>query len=283
MTWSTTNISSRKGGRTPFRIPISVTRDFSIHLYEELLAGIGRAGWKVFTLAEYFERLQAPESFLILRHDVDRRPKRALRMALAENSCGIRSTYYFRANPRVFRTDIVSKIASMGHEIGYHYEVLDKADGRVPLAKQLFTEELTKMRSITDVKTASMHGNPLSPWDNRDFWRSHHPTEFGLAGEAYISMDEGDLVYMTDTGGGWNRTRDNVLDHLPSLPMPAFRSTRELMHSLGKEGFRKVYLQVHPNRWTDGPLEWAAQRAEDLVLNGLKRILKRRRRRRPDR
>lgn len=171
----------------------------------------------------------------------------------------------------------------MGHEIGYHYEVLDKADGRAPLAERIFTEELTKMRSITDVKTASMHGNPSSPWDNRDFWQSHHPAEFGLAGEAYISMDESDLVYVTDTGGGWNRTRDNVLDHLPSLPMPAFRSTRELMHSLEEGGFRKVYLQVHPNRWTDGPLEWTAQRAEDLVLNGLKRILKRRRRRRPDR
>ena len=260
-----------------------MTRDFSIKAYVELLSEIGRTGRKVFTLAEYFERVQTPDAYFVLRHDVDRRPGRALRMALAESSCGVRSTYYFRATPRVFKTGLVKRIASMGHEIGYHYEVLDKAGGNIPRARRLFTEELARMRSVADVKTASMHGNPLSPWDNRDFWRSHRPAEFGLSGEAYLGMDVGDLVYVTDTGGGWNRIHDNVFDRLPSIRMPAFRTTRELMQALGKGGLRKVYLQVHPNRWTDGLLEWAAQRTEDCLLNGLKRVLKRRRRRSPDR
>jgi hypothetical protein len=263
-----------------------VTKEFSIQTYERLLTEIGRAGWKVFTLKEYFEQRQTPDAFLILRHDVDRRPGRALRMALAENSRGIRSTYYFRVNPRVFRADLVLRIASMGHEIGYHYEVLDKAGGSVPLAKRLFTEELARMRSVTDVKTASMHGNPLSPWDNRDFWLHHEPAEFGLEGEAYVSIRDREILYVTDTGGGWNRVHDNVYDRLPSgtpASTPPFQSTQELMQALGQGMLRKVYLQVHPNRWTAGPLEVAIQRAEDFILNRLKTILKHRRRRSPDR
>jgi hypothetical protein len=59
-------------------------------------------------------------------------------MALIEHEYGIRSTYYFRTVKEVFQPDIIRKIADHGHEIEYHYEVLDKA------------------------KTICMHGNPLT-------------------------------------------------------------------------------------------------------------------------
>jgi hypothetical protein len=253
-----------------------VARDFCIPAYGELLAAIRGTGWKVYTLEEYFRERRLPPDFFILRHDVDRRPGRALRMAALEKAHGIRSTYYFRKH--LFDRSTLERISTLGHELGYHYEVMDRAKGSFLLANYLFTNELAAMRAMVDVKTVAMHGNPLSRWDNRELWRLHEPWDFGLAGEAYISIRDPEIYYVTDTGGGWNRVRDNVFDRLPSggpSRMPPFQSTHGLIDAIETCRFRKVYLQVHPNRWTEGAMEGALQGIEDLVLNLLKKILRR--------
>ncbi|HQE53375.1 MAG TPA: hypothetical protein PLD74_13545, partial [Prolixibacteraceae bacterium] len=58
-----------------------------------------------------------------LRHDVDARPQNSLRLARLEHTLGIRGTYYFRI-PHTFQPSIIQEIASLGHEIGYHYETM---------------------------------------------------------------------------------------------------------------------------------------------------------------
>ena len=259
-------------------------KDFSLRIYGELLEVIKRTGCPVFPVREHLSHGQGhTPAVFILRHDVDRRPGRALRMADVESMHGIRATYYFRMLPGVFVSSIVKRIESLGHEIGYHYEVLDKAKGEWTLAERIFIQELEEMRSIADVKTAATHGNPFSTRDNREFWTHHQPAEFGLVGEAYISMEEKGLVYLSDTGRGWNRMAFNVRDRLPSeggALMPPFRSTWDLMEALEERRFGKVYLQVHPNRWTSGTIQWYSQFAEDLCVNAAKWALAKARERR---
>jgi len=250
--------------------------DFTISTYERLLKVIRNTGFPVLPVKEHLRHRKGhPPTFFIVRHDVDRRPERALRMAVVENSHRIRATYYFRMIPGVFVSSIVKAIASMGHEIGYHYEILDKAKGDFEQADRIFRQELATMRTVADVETASMHGNPLSRRDNREFWTRHHPEEFGLLGEAYMSMKEKGLVYLTDTGRGWNRTVFNLRDRLSSegVSMPPFRSTPDLMKALGEPRYGKVYLQVHPNRWSSTRFQWYSQAVEDLCVNGVKGIL----------
>jgi hypothetical protein len=65
--------------------------------------------------------------FVILRHDVDARPLNSLRTAQIEASLGIRGTYYFRCREGGFEEENIRIIASLGHEIGYHYETVDQA------------------------------------------------------------------------------------------------------------------------------------------------------------
>jgi len=77
----------------------------------------------------------------------------------------------------------------MGHEIGYHYEVLDRRAGNPSGRAGFLIRELAEMRALVEVKTASMHGNPLSRWDNRDLWKHHALSRFGLIGEAYVSIN----------------------------------------------------------------------------------------------
>jgi hypothetical protein len=251
-------------------------RDFSLRAYADLLREMRRTGWQILPLGPYFERGRDLPAFFILRHDVDRRPGRALEMAAVEHSFDVRSTFYFRVNRRAFNMDIIESIAAMGHEIGYHYEVLDKARGRIDSAEHIFRNELGRLRALAEVRTASMHGNPLSRRDNRDFWKHFTPSRFGLSGEAYGSVRDPDIFYLTDTGRGWNRASFNVRDRFPEGSvrlMPALSSTAQLIRIVRERAYKKVYLLVHPNRWTSGTLQWHCQWVEDLLLNAVKWLL----------
>ena len=108
-------------------------------------------------------------------------------MAQQEHALGIRSSYYFRY-PGTFRPDIIRKIRDLGHEIGYHYEVLSKTNGDYAKAIALFSEELEEFRKICPVKTICMHGSPLSKYNNRDLWERYDYHAYGIFGEAFLSF-----------------------------------------------------------------------------------------------
>ena len=217
-------------------------KDFSLTIYRDLIAGIKETGFKVLTLKEYFKQQQDAPAFFIIRHDVDRRPENALKMAILESSFEINSTYYFRVNKSVFRKEIIQKIAELGHEIGYHYEVMDKAHGDMGLAGRIFDVELAQLRELTDISTAAMHGNPLTPWDNKDFWQHFSLSQFNLLGEAYISIHNPDLFYITDTGRGWNRAAFNLKDIFSDSSvslLPSISTTGQLVNLIRKKNIQK--------------------------------------------
>jgi len=254
-----------------------LSRDFTLAKYGELLETLQRAGYRMLSVGDFLAR---EESFpcAILRHDVDRREERALTMALLEKDRGIHSTYYFRMGPGLGKAKVVHRIKALGHEVGYHYEVLSKAGGDREKARKLFDDELSRLRQMAEVRTAAMHGRPLSPWNNLSFWETCRPEDFGLMGEAYLSFDRlSQAVYLSDTGRGWN-SGDNLRDRFspegPAMPGP-FSSTGELIRFLGKKPFPVVYLLVHPNRWTSRAGPWLLQWGEDACVNWLKRKLKR--------
>lgn len=67
--------------------------DFTIKIYTRLL-GVLRVLGYFFQNVEGF--IKAPkDTTIILRHDVDRIPKNALKLAKLEHELGIGSTYYF--------------------------------------------------------------------------------------------------------------------------------------------------------------------------------------------
>jgi hypothetical protein len=251
-------------------------KDFSLIAYRDLIAEIKRAGFNVFTLKEYFKLEQGATAFIILRHDVDRRPGNALRMALLESSFGIHSTYYFRVRKNVFNKEIIKNISELGHEIGYHYEVMDKAHGDMRLAENIFNYELNCLRTVADISTVCMHGNPFSRWDNKDFWQHFSLSEFDLLGEAYISVHDPNLFYATETGRGWNRSKYNLKDIFPDFSvrlLPSLSTTSQLIDHISEKRYNKIYLQIHPNRWSWYRLQWYRQLGEDLCINWAKSLL----------
>ena len=154
-------------------------RDFTVEKYKGLCLALLDTGYTPLTVYSYLtgKPKNNNNKLVVLRHDIDRKPKNALQMAELEHELGIQSTYYFRF-PYTFKPDIIRKIHDLGHEVGYHYEVLSKAKGDYEKAVELFEQELNEFRKIVDVKTIGMHGSPLSRYDNRDLWKRYDFNEF---------------------------------------------------------------------------------------------------------
>jgi len=88
-----------------------MTRDFTYRTYAKMLDAAVDAGYEFLTVREYLARRRCPR-FLILRHDVDRKPANALDFARIEARSAIsrlpttsgpstgRSTPRHRARPR---------------------------------------------------------------------------------------------------------------------------------------------------------------------------------------
>ena len=73
----------------------------------------------------------------------------------------------------------------MGHEIGYHYETMDTANGNIDKAWDQFKFHLEALRKIAEVSTICMHGSPRSQYDNKEVWTKYDYKSLGLIGEPY--------------------------------------------------------------------------------------------------
>jgi hypothetical protein len=248
--------------------------DFTFAKYKELCATILESKYTALTFNHYFSLKSIPEEFIILRHDVDRKPENALKMAELENAFGITATYYFRMKEEVFIPAIINKIANMGHEIGYHYEVLDKAGGDLEKAIRIFEDELKEFRKICDVKTLCMHGNPLSKWVNNDLWNEYDFKDFGIIGEPYLSIDYTKVLYLTDTGRSWN-SKFSVKDVIGANRQinEKIKSTDDVISMINKADIEQICVLAHPERWSDGFGAWLKELAWQNVKNVGKAIL----------
>jgi hypothetical protein len=243
--------------------------DFTIDALLDLYIAISKEGYKFMPVAQaledkYYGRL------CVLRHDVDKGYKQALAVARIENSLGFTTTYYFRYGGN-FNREIVRKIASLGHEIGYHYEVLSKVRGDFASAIALFKEELAALREIADIKTISAHGSILSIYDNRKLWTKYDYKDYGITGVAHLSFDFNKILYLTDTGRGWNKKIGNVRDWVDSGDVRSFKNTFELINCIKSGGLPdRIFLSIHPQRWYANFALWFYE----LIAQNFKNIFK---------
>ena len=199
-------------------------------------------------------------------------------MAKREHEWGIRSSYYFRY-PSTFNPEIMRKIRDLGHEIGYHYEVLSKTNGDFTQAIDLFQKELEEFRKICPVETICMHGSPLSKYNNRDLWKHYDYHSYGIRGEAFLSFeqDHNDIHYLTDTGRTWSNKHSlrDVIKTKPEKDRPlSLDTTDDLIAWLSVGSEKKLYITVHPERWSSNIGEWLVWSFLDFLMNIGKKILR---------
>ena len=247
--------------------------DFTLTTYKELLQELLANNYSFQTLENFIQH-RNKEKIVILRHDVDRLPENALKMARMENDEGVKASYYFRVVKESFDEDIIRQIAEMGHEIGYHYEDLSLCVGNYELSIINFESNLEKFRKIYPVKTICMHGSPFSKWDNRDLWKKYNYRDYGIIAEPYFDVDFDEVFYITDTGRSWNNSTASVRDKVNSKFDIKIKDTNHLTEKIqNNELPDKIMINVHPQRWTDNPVEWTRELVKQNVKNVIKKLL----------
>ena len=244
--------------------------DFTIKTYKRLLLALKEADYRFQTFAEFIE--DPVEKAIILRHDVDERPKNALKMARVEHELGIKATYYFRIVKISNNPLIIKQIVDLGHEIGYHYEDYSSCNGGMEKALRQFGENLAYFRSYYPVVTVCMHGSSMSEHDNRLIWERVELSEFDLIGEPYLSVDYSQVFYMTDTGRRWDGSKYNVRDTVQNNHKLSFHRTDEIISAIRNGKFpARVLLQSH-TLWTNNLIEWYWLEFREWLRNSFKVI-----------
>ena len=189
-----------------------------------------------------------------LKHDVECNPKNALKIAKIEAAFGIRATFYFQVDLVEKNPSTVIDIANLGHEIGYHYDVLDECNGNFESAKNAFNKALKVFEDVSiNIKTVCPHGNPVlerSNWtSNKDFFRDHD------VAKAYTDITdiivnpqdafEGPITYISDTGYFW-KVISNVSfdDRITTVDTPL-----DIMADFQEISTPNIVISSHPHRW----------------------------------
>lgn len=246
--------------------------DFTLHKYEELLQSIVNNNIPVYNVERWAE--EKPTFGILIRHDVDRMPKNALKMALLEHKYNISSTYYFRIIRSVFKPSIIKKIAKLNHKIGYHYEDLSLAKGNMTKALSFFNEHLNNLRKHTNIETIAMHGRPFSPHDNRDLWENNSFEKYGIKADAFLSIDYSETFYFTDTGRSWVENSINLRDTVKSKSYKNVSCTKDLISFIANKQKAKIAITVHPERWNNKAIKWLFYFILDTTVNIIKTIIR---------
>ncbi len=236
-------------------------KEFTLSAYKKILESFRDAGY-TFTPFEDF-LINPGIKTVILRHDVDRFPGNALKMASLEQGMDIRSTYFFRIIPSVYKPVIMRKIAGMGHEVSYHYEDLSIAGGDRERAILLFENNLKKIRAVYPAKTICMHGSPLSKWDNKEIWRHgkgekrYDYRSYGIIGDTSLDVNYDEVFYITDNGWGWNNTASSVRDKVDSRFDIPIKDTWHFCDLIRQGALPdKILFNTHPDSFFEACLPW---------------------------
>jgi hypothetical protein len=244
--------------------------DFTLNRYRQLIKCLTDNGYHFQTFEEFSSH--AKDKAVVLRHDVDKLPQKALEIAIIENKMGINASYYFRIVKESNEPEIIKRIIELGHEIGYHYEDLTMAKGDIDLAINMFEKNLKYFRTFYPVKTICMHGSPMSKWDNRQLWKKYNYKDFSIIAEPYFDIDYNRVLYLTDSGRSWNKTGAVIRDKVKTNLSYDINNTVDLIDKISKSLLPdKLIINTHPQRWSEPGMFWL----KELVFQNLKNQVKR--------
>ncbi len=135
--------------------------DFTYRSYEELLNSLVKNDY---TIASYFNWKEYNKC-VILRHDIDYSPQKALEIARLEHASGVSSTYFVLVTSDLYNTfsaqtsNILKTISGLGHEIGLHFDEARYDELSVNELAQKIAEEAKILEQAVEspVTTVSMH------------------------------------------------------------------------------------------------------------------------------
>lgn len=184
--------------------------EFTYKTYEKIIACLRNKEYSVRNYHDYFDSDKA----VILRHDVDMSPKKALDFAEFESELGVKSTYFFLMSSDFYNIaskkniEIISRIIDLGHEIGLHFDEVKYQENQLAhedVLEKIILEKNT-METIVGqrISTVSMHRPSKETLDS----------DFKIEGmiNSYSSTFFKGFKYISDSRHRWRENPFEVIN-----------------------------------------------------------------------
>lgn len=223
-------------------------------------------------------KIKPDKPFLVLKHDMETNPLKALRLAQIESKYSHKGSYYAQAyllNDSK-NIDILKQIKELGHEVSYHHDVMDSNKGDIYKAVEEFQRNIELFENNDFlVQTVCQHGNPIIDRDgyssNRDFFRNakvaqlyEHISEIMVNFKSRINED---YKYISDVGYGWKiifdpENNDVVNSEEKDIALENLDKVLDVIKSKNS-----VIVCTHPHRWHSNVV---SAQAKEIVFKSIK-------------
>jgi len=233
---------------------------FTYKKWEMFCAALALRNRKSITAENILEHIQE-EQYIVLKHDVETKVKKAYKMAVIEQKYGHRGSYYVQAYLLNDQKNIklLQQMKRMGHEISYHHDVMDSNQGNTGHALQEFESNKNLFeKNGFQIKTVCQHGNPLVErkgyTSNRDFFRNsviqNKYTDIADIMVDFPQKANTQYLYYSDTGRKFKRIFDPFTNDIVNSDDKniSFENLDELSRYM--ENDANHIISVHPHRWT---------------------------------
>lgn len=200
-------------------------------------------------------------NYLVLKHDVETNVPSAYRIAQIEANRGHKGSYYVQAyligDPD--NVALLQEMQKMGHEISYHYDVMDSNQGDINQAIREFSQNLALFEEKGfPIKTVCQHGNPVVERvgysSNRDFFRSAQVQclypEIADVMVNYPEKHQTQYKYFSDAGRLFKHIYDPINNDITNSSdrNTPYKDLDALFGALDKDVGN--IISIHTHRWT---------------------------------
>lgn len=201
----------------------------------------------------------ANDNYVILKHDVETKVSNAYAIAEIEYKYGHKGSYYVQAY--LLRNDknveLLRRIQEMGHEVSYHYDVLDSCKGDFDCALVEFKKNVDLFKSCGfDTITLCQHGNPIVErkgyTSNRDFFRNAviqtlYPNMTDIMVD-FKTKAKTEYKYISDAGRVFKIIFDPINNDIVNSDEKniMIKNFNELLECVKHEN---CIISIHPHRW----------------------------------
>lgn len=200
------------------------------------------------------------DNYIVLKHDVETNVKKAYELARIESKFGHRGSYYVQVYLMEDQenVDFLKKIQDMGHEISYHYDVMDSCKGNLEKAVEEFERNVMIFeKNGFKIVTLCQHGNPIVERvgysSNRDFFRNEDVRKkYPLFSDIMVNYKEQyntEYSYYSDAGRKFKLIYDPINNDIVKSDDKdiVYKDLDAVLESL-KNG--NYIISTHPHRWT---------------------------------
>ena len=192
--------------------------------------------------------------WVVVKHDVETNVSKALKLAKIEYKYNIKATYYVQSYLLKDNEADLKEISRLGHEVSYHYDVLDSNNGNYQYAISEFIRTLHDFKELGFiVSTVCPHGNPILNRDgwssNKDFFRdidisNMFPDILDIIVHLPSRLAK-NYVYISDAAYSWkiiSNVEDNDIKNNGDQEITDF-------FKVLSENTECLIISTHPHRW----------------------------------